>query len=201
MLGEHLKIGHKWTPEMQRTGQVLLPLRKRYRCCLFTGRRCNQPPTLPVSHCLDETLRRLHSGGCGLRPSSRPRILVVRMRTISRMGATLVLVLSLLGPSMVCALPFSQLTASERECCKHMQGECGGMKMPASHSCCQHNTGPNHLDTTQPQSRSVHPMILLPALLPQSASAQPPTDASYWIPTPDHSPPIPSASASSVRRI
>ena len=123
------------------------------------------------------------------------------MHTIPRIGAALALVLSLLAPAMLCALPFSQLTSSERDCCRNMQGECGGMKMPASHSCCQ-RTGPSHVDATQPESRAFRTtVILLPAVLPQSALLQPPTIVFGRSAAPDHSPPIPSVPAISILRI
>ena len=124
-----------------------------------------------------------------------------RMHTISRIGVALALLLSLLAPSMVCALPLSHLTASERACCRHMQGECGGMKMPASHSCCQHDAGPSHVDAVQPESVSFHPVISLPFLFPQSPLTQPPAVAGRRITTPDHSPPISPSPAISVLRI
>lgn len=50
--------------------------------------------------------------------------------------AVLVLALSLFAsPLMACLLPDSTLTDEERECCRHMAGDCG--EMPSSHSCCQ----------------------------------------------------------------
>jgi len=123
------------------------------------------------------------------------------MHTIRRIGVAFALLVSLFAPSMACALPSSRLTDPERACCRRMQGECGQMKMPASHSCCRHDVGPSHVDATQPQSGSFHPVISLPVLLPQSALTQPPTVAGQWIVTPDHSPPISSAPAISILRI
>jgi hypothetical protein len=123
-----------------------------------------------------------------------------RMCTSPRIATVCALLLSFLGPSMVCALPFSQLTSSERDCCRNMQGECGGMKVPASHSCCQ-RTGPSHVDATQPESRAFHPVISLPAVLPQSALIQSPRIVFGRSTVPDHSPPITSAPAISILRI
>jgi hypothetical protein len=52
--------------------------------------------------------------------------------------AVLVLVLSVwASPLMACMLPDAVLTVEERECCKSMADDCGGMAMPASHSCCK----------------------------------------------------------------
>jgi len=119
---------------------------------------------------------------------------------IPRIGAALALLLSFLAPSLVCALPIS-MTASERACCQDMQGECGGMKMPASHSCCRHDIGPSHVDAKQPESRAFDRVILLPAVLPQSIPLHPPTFVGEWIAAPDHSPPIPSVPTISILRI
>ena len=61
------------------------------------------------------------------------------------------LLLSLLAPAMLCALPASDMTASERACCRQMRGECSGMRMPASHSCYQQNVSASHIDAAQPR--------------------------------------------------
>jgi hypothetical protein len=45
--------------------------------------------------------------------------------------------LSLLAPTMTCAIPGAQMTAAEHSCCKQMMGKCGTMQMPVSHSCCK----------------------------------------------------------------
>lgn len=43
--------------------------------------------------------------------------------------------LSLLAPTMACAMPAAQMNASEQACCKKMGGACGSMRM--QHSCCR----------------------------------------------------------------
>jgi hypothetical protein len=137
---------------------------------------------------------------CGIASDSFDDVSYSRMYTIPRIATVCALLLSFLGPSVVCALPFSQLTSSERDCCRKMQGECGGMKMPASHSCCQ-RTGPSHVDATQPESRAFHAVISLPAVLPQPALLQPPRIVFGRSAVRSHSPPITSAPAISVLRI
>jgi len=48
------------------------------------------------------------------------------------------MVVSMWAPSlMACMMPDALLTIEERECCKNMADDCGGMEMPASHSCCK----------------------------------------------------------------
>ena len=157
---------------------------------------CHEPSmTLPLSMSRPPKFKLTHYRWFGA------RILDTRMHQISRIGAAFALLLSLVGPSMMCALPASHLTASERECCRNMQGECGRMKMPASHSCCQHDMGPTQVDATQPERGSFHLVISLAALLPQSPFAQPPTVAGRRITPPNDSPPISSALSISVLRI
>jgi hypothetical protein len=56
----------------------------------------------------------------------------------------LLVVLLLGGPIMACAIPDAQLTATEKQCCKDMGGDCqqdaSGMPMP--HSCCKTSVQP-----------------------------------------------------------
>jgi len=47
---------------------------------------------------------------------------------------------------MACAIPDTQLTAAEKQCCKEMGGDCGqdASGMPMSHSCCKTSVQPPH---------------------------------------------------------
>src|ERR1700691_4757766 len=110
------------------------------------------------------------------------------MHRIPRIGSAFALLLALLAPSMACVLPLGHLTASERACCRHMGGECGGMRMPASHSCCQHNAGPSHVDATQPESGSgsFHSAISIAAVVFQSPVAEPAPVVYGRLEAPDH---------------
>src|SRR5258705_12242477 len=58
----------------------------------------------------------------------------------------LVAVLLLGGPIMAGAIPDTQLTAAEKQCCKEMSGDCGqdASSMPMSHSCCKTSVQPPH---------------------------------------------------------
>src|SRR6266436_575325 len=58
----------------------------------------------------------------------------------------LVAVLLLGGPIMACAIPDTQLTAAEKQCCKDMGGDCqqDSSGMPMSHSCCKTSVQPPH---------------------------------------------------------
>src|SRR4051812_13005385 len=54
----------------------------------------------------------------------------------------LIVVSSLLAPSMLCLMPGATMTFSEAECCRHMGPDCGDFLMPA-HACCKvsHSSG------------------------------------------------------------
>src|SRR5258705_13253433 len=58
----------------------------------------------------------------------------------------LVAVLLLGGPIMAGAIPDTQLTAAEKQCCKEMSGDCGqdASGIPMSHSCCKTSVQPPH---------------------------------------------------------
>jgi hypothetical protein len=53
-----------------------------------------------------------------------------------KFAVLVMLLVWLLMPVMVCALPDAQMTPAEHECCIQMPQQCGGMDMPASHNCC-----------------------------------------------------------------
>jgi hypothetical protein len=123
------------------------------------------------------------------------------MHTVSRVAAVLVLLLSLLAPTMVCALPGSQMTPAERACCRHMKDECGQMKMPASHGCCQKNPEASRVDAVQPHSSSFHQALFFTADLPQIAFHYVPVLISQRIVQLDPSPPLSDTSSTAVLRI
>src|SRR5690242_6616599 len=98
------------------------------------------------------------------------------MHTFFRLGAALVVLLSLLAPTMACALPGSQMTAAEHACCRHMKGECGSMKMPTSHSCCQKSVQVSQMSVVpQPESGTHFSTISIAAVVPESPVFELPT--------------------------
>ncbi|MHB1935450.1 MAG: hypothetical protein ACYCOR_02560 [Acidobacteriaceae bacterium] len=58
------------------------------------------------------------------------------MKAARQVALMLAVLLPLLAPTMVCALPNAHLSPAERACCRQMSNECGGMAMPASRGCC-----------------------------------------------------------------
>ena len=59
------------------------------------------------------------------------------VKFLFNLGALLLLNLICLSPVLACMAPEAQMSAAERACCHIMKNECGQMRMPASHGCCQ----------------------------------------------------------------
>lgn len=112
----------------------------------------------------------------------------------------LALILSLLAPTMACALPNAQMTAQEHACCKKMKGNCGSMRMPASHSCCQQSIQADNFDAVQPESFSV-PAVAAIAVLPSRTSFDFHALTYECVAPLQHSPPISPPGTVSVLRI
>jgi len=55
-------------------------------------------------------------------------------------------------PQLACFLPAEDMTLSERECCKHMAGDCNESNMQG-HSCCASTVRPDVAIATPTQSR------------------------------------------------
>src|SRR5215472_9924588 len=81
-----------------------------------------------------------------------------RMRRGLKAGVSVLSLLLLATPIMVCLVPASSMSSSERDCCKRMAGECGKAGMPRSHPCCQTTTVPDQFAATRSSSdvNSVH---------------------------------------------
>jgi hypothetical protein len=119
-----------------------------------------------------------------------------------RIGAALLVLLSLLAPTMACALPGSQMTAAEHACCRQMKGECGSMKMPASHSCCQKTAQVSQMGAVpQPESGTKSPAISIAAVVPESPVLETPTLVYHPLAKPNDSPPGYAVPTFSVLRI
>ena len=112
------------------------------------------------------------------------------------------MLLSLLAPTMVCALPGSQMTAAEHACCRQMKGNCGSMKMPAKHSCCQKSAQVGQGGAVlQPESGTYYPAISIAAVVPESQVLEIPTLFCHPLAKPNDSPPGYAVSTFSVLRI
>ena len=69
---------------------------------------------------------------CGICPR---KATLVTVKLVGKFAVLLMALSVFATPLMACLLPDATLTEEERECCRHMAGDCGNM--PASHSCCK----------------------------------------------------------------
>jgi len=95
------------------------------------------------------------------------------VKKTGQLVALLALLVGVLVPAMACALPGAVLSPAERACCVQMQGHCGSMNMPASHSCCHKRmpaargsnaafTPAAHFDLTAHAATALAAAVLLP---------------------------------------
>jgi hypothetical protein len=122
------------------------------------------------------------------------------MGRLRHLAFVLALVLSLLAPTMACALPNARMTPQEHACCQKMKGNCGSMRMPASHGCCQQSMQVNHFDAVRPESASV-PAAVVIAVLPSPATFDLRSLSFERVSLKQHSPPISPPPTVSVLRI
>ena len=91
------------------------------------------------------------------------------MKTVGKVGVSLLSLLLFATPIMACTMQANAMTAAERDCCKRMAQECGKGKMSQSHSCCQTVAMPDHLPAIKSASdfSSGHSTLVLAHALPQ----------------------------------
>jgi hypothetical protein len=118
-----------------------------------------------------------------------PEIAMTRSR---QLGALVLLLVWSLVPAMACTLPDAQMTPAERACCVQMQGQCGGVDMPASHSCC-HKQMPT-------QQSAIHSGASLsqPAIVGHAATVQLVVPSSYLLEAHSLSAVLPQSPPSSI---
>jgi hypothetical protein len=128
---------------------------------------------------------------------------IVEMKVLRQFALILTVLLPLVAPTMVCALPHAHLSRAERACCRQMSGHCGSGAMTTCKGCCQREvpTANTWNAATQPNSANalidvsavaaVHCTVLLP--IPATLSGY-----SQWI---DRSPPQSPPSAITVLRV
>jgi len=67
----------------------------------------------------------------------------------------LIVVSTLLAPTMLCLMPGAALTPAEAECCRQMASNCGDIQMP--HACCK-ITSPSGESNLIAHARSLSPV-------------------------------------------
>ena len=104
------------------------------------------------------------------------------------------------SPLMACMLPDTALTQEERECCQDMDGSCGQMDMPASHSCCKLTVRGFDPYLVNSRVSMVHqPVLILPHTSNHISFAQNFSQTEFSVS--DHSPPLFLPDTSSILRI
>src|ERR1700722_8871914 len=125
------------------------------------------------------------------------------MMPVTKVRAALLLSIVLMwvaSPAIACVLPGATLTPAERECCRHMAGQCGRASMPAGHSCCQ--TKSHHSDALPQASASVPTRHLTFAVVEVQTTFVIPVVSPAWLAVNLHSPPHHADSSSiSILRI
>jgi|GEM_PF-5085008 len=108
----------------------------------------------------------------------------IGMKVLRQFALIVAILLPLVLPTMVCALPNANLSPAERACCRQMRGHCGSCAMTACHGCCQKEPPiASNWNAAIPPSSANAPMnvsaiaashlaVLLPLAITLSNSAQ-----------------------------
>jgi len=120
------------------------------------------------------------------------------VKRLRQLVGLLTLILTFGLPIMACMVAGTEMSAAERECCKHMAQNCGSMNMPSSHSCCQ-----AEVRQASPMLH-VEPAHFVPQLAVAMMASVPvitPVDAFHALSAERHPPPESPPSSSSILRI
>ena len=90
---------------------------------------------------------------------------MVVVKSLRQLGMLLLLLVSFVAPSMVCAEPGARMSAQERACCRETPDQCGQMKMAMSESCCQWIPAGVKTNTADTKYRTSSAVALPPARL------------------------------------
>jgi hypothetical protein len=102
---------------------------------------------------------------------------------------------------MACMRSDVSMSASERACCRMMNGQCGGMQVPASHDCCHKTSqGADHsaLIAKAVVLRPFTEIVIKPAVFHFLATK---SVCGEWMESPQYSPPTSLQSSISILRI
>lgn len=120
-----------------------------------------------------------------------------------KVGVSILAMLLAALPVMACARPGAAMTASERDCCKHMAGLCGRSGMAKSHGCCQTQVSPNDFHALKASSCQLNRSLVAAQAQPVALQviAAPKLTFSRSLPSVTHSPPGLAGSTTTVLRI
>jgi hypothetical protein len=123
------------------------------------------------------------------------------VKFLRQFGAVLLLLVACVAPAMACMAPDAQMTSEGRACCRMMKSQCGQMEMPASHGCCKKVPGNIQGSALKSDAVSLHPAVFV-ALWVCSFELHALQGANGpWAQHPEHAPPKPLSSSSSILRI
>ena len=123
------------------------------------------------------------------------------MKSLRKLGAVLLLLVSCVAPAMACMAPDAEMTVEERACCRMMKSDCGQMEMPASHDCCKKTSGTLQPSALKSDSVSFHPLVAVEVRVSSFDLLPPPDPTNGWVQRPEHSPPKSPPSTISVLRV
>jgi hypothetical protein len=123
------------------------------------------------------------------------------MRFLRQFGVLVLLLVSCMAPVMASMVPNAEMSAQERACCRVMKSQCGQIKMPASHGCCQKTPAIVHDNALETKAVVLHPVVV-PVIWAAGFELVNPTSAiSGWVDPPDYSPPKSPSTTISILRI
>jgi hypothetical protein len=122
------------------------------------------------------------------------------MRVLRQLGV-LILLGSFLAPAMACMVPNAEMSNQERACCRMMKNQCGQMRMPASHGCCQKTPPSVHDNALATKAVTFHPVVAPIIWLAAPELVNPTSAVTGWVEHPDYSPPKSPPATISILRI
>jgi hypothetical protein len=123
------------------------------------------------------------------------------MRLLRQFGVLVLLLVTCLAPAMACMVPNGQMSTQERACCRMMKNQCGQMKMPASHGCCQKIPPSVHDNALDTKVVTFHPVVVPVIWWTVSELLNPNYAVLSRVEHADYSPPAPPPSTVSILRI
>jgi len=120
---------------------------------------------------------------------------------LRKFGALVLMLGSLVAPTMACAIPDSPMTSEERACCQMMKGQCREAGMPGSRGCCNRIPGSVYDQALNAKAAVVHPVKVLVIWLPAHELGIPASSLRGWVEGRDYSPRKSPPSTISILRI
>lgn len=111
------------------------------------------------------------------------------MKWFRHFGIIALLLVSGVAPVLACMRADAALSAPERACCHRMQGQCGPMKMPASHTCCQNTLSTTQDNAVRSKTVVLHPVFVFVSQIQAIDCVPSNTLSTSWMQAPQYPPP------------